>query len=414
MHNLGYVNPTANHETALLRVRHFAAALPAATPAAGWQGAAPCPPQRAVLAACLGSSLPVCESADGAGGAHRRSVEPLSDTELRAFLSDNGGPGSISGPVAAGQGPPGGAAGGTSAFAQAAACAPASQDSPCVSDGVPGGDDRGGGQALTPERAPEGGADSDARNMSLGEGVGPPIGVSLPDEDLVDLRAFIRGSLPLPHTSPARSGSGAPQPAPKPDPSPSPNPAPPPPTPASSANLDQLLGMGDARAGSPIGGGLLLRAGSRGAPPSYIAAGARQGAARGAVQEPPWALADQRYGAGGLEPQQGEAEGARQHPAERHRPAGGSGKGAGAGQLSPKPDPGFNLGEAGHARGELTAAAAGLLQATRGPPAQAEPGARRAEPLLDSAGLRRVRAPASAVCRVRGLQWSCESYHSPH
>ena len=333
----------------------------------------------------------------------------LSDTELRAFLSDNGGPGSISGPVAAGQGPLGSSAGGPSAFARAAACAPASQDSPCVSDGVPGGDHRGGGQALKPERAPEGGADSDTRNMSLGEGVGPPIGVSLPDEDLVDLRAFIRGGLPLQHTSPARSG-GVPPPAPKPDPypNPSPNPTPPPPTPASSANLDQLLGMGDARAGPPAGGALLPRAGSRGGSrasplggtPAYIAAGARQGAARGAAQEPPRALADQRYGAGGLGPGHAEAHGAPQRPAERRRPAGGSGQGSDAGQLSPKPDPGFSIGEAGHARGELTAAAAGLLQATRGPPAQAQPGTHRPEPLLDSAGLKRVRAPASALCRA--------------
>ena len=281
------------------------------------------------------------------------------------------------------------------------------------------GEDGRGGQALKPEPGVVGGEDADARNMSLGEGVGPPIGVSLPDEDLVDLRAFIRGSLPLPHPSQARGG-GALQPDPTPDPSPSSNPAPPPPTPASSANLDQLLGMGDPFLGAPVGGTTLARAGSRGVlgasplggTPSYIAAGMRQGFARGAAQglprapaAPPLQRPPASGGAQGSGPGQGAAGGVRQRSAELHRPAQGSGQGRGAGQLGPEldPDPGLNpLGEPGHARGELTAAAAGLLQATRGPSAQARPGARSAGAVVDSAALRRVRAPASALCRARG------------
>jgi len=322
-------------------------------------------------------------------GVRRRSVEPLNDSELRAFLADEddllmdvgaavppaaphmpllGPPIGADSPLTNATGTASAAAGPSttavepvsagSAFASAFAAvqAPERPEGPALSSGAL--DSWGGGsQELD--------SDSGPRTMS---GVGPPIGVSLPDSDLDDLRAFIRSGLPSLNSTDSAAASEPP-----------PAPGPPPPTPAPSANLDQLLGAGVPTARGPSGGP--FRQFPLGAAPAYVAAGGRQGGAHNLYQG-----AAHKPGAQSL---------------QRSGTSGGAGQGMAVGIQWPAEAPAVGARQQGADVGapgsfappqqRLTAAVAGMLEAPLVIDAEAPAATDGPGPVMEGAALRQVR-----------------------
>jgi len=273
-------------------------------------------------------------------------VEPLSDAELRAFLADKAGPlpmadvlvaDSPRGPAPS---PPPAAAGrdaGGGAPASAFAAARGRADAPWASspsDGSGGGDSGGGGGG-----GRGGLADGDAVMTVLDA----PIGVSLPDCDLVDLRAFIQSGLPSLGSSGGAHALTASRPALRL-----------PPTPAPSGNLDQLLGPAGVPGnpgvpGGPGGSGRGAPAGPSplGGAPAHLSGAGREGLrGPGAAGPPPG-----RPGPGGARQALGE------------------------------------LKTSGSAASGLTAAAASMLAVPR------PPGSPEHAPVMDGTALRQAREP---------------------